>query len=383
MSQHIFDYAIIGSGLGGLATAVRLGQETKNVVLLDAAEQAGGLNRLINFPTGPINNGIRHVADTPSTRAALGFLEDLLGLKLGRAPDEVPPVTFEDGQLREFLGFGDKSPAFYDQLAPFMNPRRIELALEPYAWTPLLMEKFAGTFMPKSYVTKIVVEDGRATQLVLNGSKTIRAANVIYTGPVKPLAAIVPADALGSKLRQKLAKTSAWTALCLDLCHAKPVTDSAAVHILNGTTQDDIGPCAGKFLPTVETEKGTLQASQWTTFLDEEVTEESEVIAHALKKIKRQIKRAYPDALEGLIRERIMVAPMIGGADVKFNADQTLGEIPNLWIGSGSLSAERGTLAPVQQARLVLASLGFGSIETPAEPAAEAEAAPEPPAAGI
>lgn len=366
MSQHIFDYAVIGSGLGGLTAAVRLSQETANVVLLDGAEQTGGLNRVISFPTGPMNNGLRHIADTSSNRAALGFLEDLLGLKISRGPMEIPPLTFEDGQLREFLGFGETPPAFYDQLAPFTNAQRIELSLEPYAWTALLTEKFAGTFMPKSYVTKIGVEDGRATHLIINGAKTIRAHNVIYTGPVKSLATLIPTDILGSRLRQRLAKTAMWTAVNLDICHGKPVSDTSAVHILNGTTQDDIGPCAGKFLPAVETENGVLQTSQWMTFVDEEVTEDSEIIAHALKKIKRQIKRAYPEALEHIVRERIMVAPMIGGTtELKLNADQTLPDVANVWIASASLSPERGMLAAAQQARLVLASLGFSPAKDP------------------
>lgn len=362
MSQHVFDYAIIGSGLSGLATAVRLSRETHNVVLLEGADVAGGVNRPIQFPTGVINNGIRSLADTALNREALLFLEDLLGLKILRGSHEAPPVTFSEGQLREFIGFGDSAIEFWDQLQAYTNPQRLELHLEPAMWTALLLEKFTGQFLPRSFVTRVQTEEGRAVALTINGSKTIKTHNVIYAGPIKGLTTLLPQDTLGARARQKLAKNLYWTGVCLDLCHAKQISESESVHILNGTTQDEFGPCAGRFLPPAQTDNGVLQTSQWITFLDEEVTEDSEIVATALKKIKRQLKRAYPEALDGLIRERIMVAPMIGGnGELKLNGDQSLPEIPNLWIASAALSPESGVTGALLQSRLVLASLGFGT----------------------
>ncbi|MBX2988221.1 MAG: NAD(P)/FAD-dependent oxidoreductase [Bdellovibrionaceae bacterium] len=362
MSQHIFDYAIVGSGLSGLACAVRLSQETKNVVLLDGLDQAGGVNRPISFPTGTINNGLRFVPDTELNRQALLFLEDLLGLKVVAGAEHRPPVSFEEGRLKEFVGFGENPPEFYDQMKPFMNPDHLKLNLEPALWTSLLLEKFQGQFMPRSYVTRFQVENNEVQHLTINGAKTIRAANVIYAGPVKSLSVLMSQDSLSARARQKLAKNVYWTALCLDLCHDKTVTDSEAVHILNGTTQDEIGPCAGRFMPPTETEQGPRQTSQWVTFLDEEVTEDSELVGAALKKIKRQIKRAYPEALEGLVRERIMVSPMVGGdGELKLKGNQTMPEAHNLWIASSALAPERGVTGALLQAHLVLAALGFST----------------------
>lgn len=377
MSQHIFDYAIIGSGLGGLALATRISRETRNVVLLDGADHAGGINRPIPFPTGTLNNGLRFIADTPANRAALDFMEDLLGLKLLAGTDDTAPVTFEDGELREFLGFGENPPAFYDAFAPFLSRSSLRLHLEPYAWPALLAEKFQGTFMPRSYVTKIGVEEGKVTHVMINGAKIVKAHNVIFAGPAKGLPPLLPGETLNARIKQKIAKAPTWTGLCLDLCHAGAVTERTGLHILNGTTQDDIGPCAGRFQPSVETEKGVMQSSQWMTFLDGEATEDSEVVGHALKKIKRQIKRAYPTALDGLARERIVLAPFLGVTDAKLKADQTLPDIEGLWVASANFSLERGTLAAVQQARLVLAALGFGpSITENADLSADAEAQP-------
>lgn len=369
MSQHIYDYAIVGSGLSGLAIAARLSQETSNIILLDSQEQAGGMNRPIPFPTGVINNGLRAIPDNELNRKALLFLEDLLGLKLIGETLHQPPVTFEEGQLREFVGFGDQSIEFYDQLRPFLTADRLQTKLEPYAWPQLLFEKFKGHFQPRSYVTRFHIEDETVNQITINGAKTIRAANVIYTGPLKSLATLLSSDVLSARAKAKISKNITWTALCLDLCHSSPVTESQALHVLNGTTQDEIGPSVGLFLPVNEGK----QTSQWMTYLDEEVTEDSEIVGAALKKMKRQIKRAYPEALTEIVRERIMIAPAIAGGEIKLNADQSLPEVKNLWMASATLSPERGLAGALLQAHLVLASLGFADshatqkTEMPAE----------------
>lgn len=362
MSQHTFDYAIVGAGLTGLSLAASLSRETKNIVLLDGAETFGGLTRPINFPTGMMDNGLRHIPATDLNEIALEHLESILGLKLMKSVIDAPPVTFEDGSLKPFVGFGDRSPEFYDQIAPLLNPRRFELHLEPREWPTLLMEKFTGQFMPRSHVTRVNVENDSVTHLTINGAKSIKASQVIYTGPVKPLAVIL-GDLLNARQKQKLSKNSYWTAVCLDLCHSKLVSEEISLHVLNGTTVDELGPCVGKFLPTAETADGVRQSSQWMTFLDEEVTEESEIVAHALKKIKRQIKRAYPEALDNLVRERILLAPMVSGnGDLKLNADQSYPGVQNLWIGSAALSKTKGTAAALLQSRLLLASLGFAQV---------------------
>lgn len=360
MSQHTYDYAVIGGGLTGLAVATRLSRETPDVALIESTESLGGVNRPVNFPTGLMNNGLRSLPATPLTQSALLFLESLLGLKLIQGEDEIPAVTYEAGGLREFVGFGEQSPDFYDLIAPMTAARRLNWSLEPSTWPSLLQEKFAGTILPLSHVTRFHFEGEAVTHVTVNGAKTLKARNFIYAGPVRSLATLLPPEAMSARTKQKLAKNLYWTALCLDLCHGQVQTESSALHILNGTTQDEIGPCVGRFLPAVEIEGKLLQSSQWLTFLDEEVTEDSELVAGALKKIKRQLKRAYPQALEGLLRERIMVAPSVGGTgELKLNSDQTFGELKNLWIASAALSPAPLIANSLLQAQLVLASMGF------------------------
>jgi hypothetical protein len=369
--NHVYDYAIIGSGLSGLFIAAALSRFTSNIALLESGDAPGGMNRPIKFPTGVINNGLRYIPDSDSARKALLGLENVLGLRIIGDSVENLPVTYGSGSFKSFLGFGENPPPFYEELNYFTSAKSLSLKLEPYAWTQLLFDKFKGEFMPRSYVTKFHAVGEEITQITINGAKTLAAQNFIFCGSVKDLALLLPEEALTPRAKQKLAKNLYWTGLCLDLCHSHEVTDSQSVHVLNGTTDDEIGPSVGRFLPPVTEGETTLQASQWITFIEEEVTEDSEVVAASLKKIKRQIKRAFPTALESLKLERIIVAPLLAGnGDLKLSGNQTLPGLPNLWIGSGSVNPQKNILGALLQAELVISSLGFDLQAPSVEPLA-------------
>ncbi|QLY25368.1 NAD(P)-binding protein [Bdellovibrio sp. KM01] len=375
---HIYDYAIVGSGLTGLSIAAALSRETKNVVLLEGLDISSGANKQINFPTGPINNGIRFVPDSVLSEKALGFLENLLGQKVIADVSDEAPITYDSGNFKTFLGFGENPPAFWEELSYFTSSKRIDLHLQPFQWAQMLMAKFTGDFMPRSYVTKFHHEGDRVHSVTVNGSKTIHAQNFIFAGSVRDLALLLPEDTISARARAKLSKNAYWTALCIDICHGKAVTDSTAMHILNGTTQDEIGPCAGRFLPAVEVDGNMIQASQWITFIESESTDDSEVVGMALKKIKRQVKRAYPEALDNLKSERIFVSPYIAGnGDLKLSANQTIPSLENLWISSATLNEQKNLVGALLQAEMIVASLGFkveGAVasEAPTEEFSEA-----------
>nr|WP_295901454.1 FAD-dependent oxidoreductase [uncultured Bdellovibrio sp.] len=357
---HIYDYAIIGSGLTGLSIAAALSRETDNIALIEAADVAFGTNKKVNFPTGPINNGLRFVPDSVLAEKAMSFLEKILNKKVIADVSEEAPITYEAGGFKTFLGFGENPPAFYEELSYFTSSKRIDLASQPFEWTQALFEQFKGDFMPRSYVTKFHQEGDKVSHITINGSKTLHAQNFIFAGTVKDLGVLLPEDSISTRARSKLSKNTYWTALCLDVCHSKEVTDSTAMHILNGTTQDEIGPCAGRFLPSVEVDGQKLQASQWMTFIEQEVTEDSEVVGMALKKIKRQIKRAYPEALDNIKLERIFVAPIIAGnGDIKLSANLTIPELENLWIASSTVNEQKNLVGALLQAEMIVASLGF------------------------
>lgn len=358
-SKETFDVAVIGGGLSGLLISTALHKEGLKVALLDSSDFLGGVSKAIQSKFGVLNNGIRFLPDSPLAHQSLEFLSSVLGEKVQAESAEIPPVTYENSEIRPFVGFGEKSPADVDEISYFLNSHRLETNSEPHEWVRILTDLAPNSRFLRSWVTRLVVENGHVAHAIINGDKTLHAHHFVFTGRLKDLSLLLADEFIPARTKQKLAKGPHWTALCLDIFHADTVTDSKAIHILNGTTDDDFGPCVGQFLPTSENKDQSPQVSQWLTLLDEEATEDSELVAGALKKIKRQIKRAYPQALENIKQERIVVNPAFSlAADLaKLNANQSWPGLPNLWIGTGQAHTQRNLLGTLLQSALTTEAL--------------------------
>ncbi|MCX7977580.1 MAG: NAD(P)/FAD-dependent oxidoreductase [Bdellovibrionaceae bacterium] len=358
MSRNTYDYIVVGAGLTGLSIACGLSRNGHSVALLDTSDHPGGINRPVTFERQLINNGLRHIPASDAAMKALGFLENLLGLKIVNSASESLPKTFASGGIKTFVGFGENAPRFLREISQFASGGYLRLNLEPYAWTGLLADRFTGTFIPRSCVTRFHPQGDSVAFVTINGSKTLSGRNFIFTASVRDLISLLPEIALSARVRQRLANGTYWTALCLDLCHSSPVTDDDSLFILDGASPDDLGPCVGKFLPSFNANGSQRQISQWMTWLDEESSEESELTAAAIKKIKRQIRRVWPDAIEGLVSERIVLCPNISGSgDLKLTAGGQLPSLSNLWIASAALSPFPGLIGSLLQAELILTQL--------------------------
>ena len=370
--MHIYDYIIIGSGLTGLTIAQRLSLESKNVLVLESLDETGGSNRPTPFAGQTLNNGLRFYPATDASLKALNNLEKQLNLSIIQSIEENNPETYDSHGFKSFVGFGEKSPQFYDQFSYFLSTRYVQLSLQPWQWVQNLKENFKGTMMPRSFVTKLGFEDLEAkhpklTHVIVNGKQNYYAHNFIFTAPVKELTFIVPDEIMNARQKSKLSKSKSWQAVCVDLLHPTETEPASNLFVLNGTTDDDIGPCIGQFV--------SREISQWLSFIDVESAEDTENIGNVLKKVRRQIKRAFPELADKIQKERIFVSPPISGGELKLNANLTYPHIENLWIGSATAATGPNLLGSLQTAQMILASLGFGpevahhelALEVPAE----------------
>jgi NAD(P)-binding Rossmann-like domain len=350
----VYDYVVVGSGLSGLIIANRLSQETSKVLLLEASDQIGGWLTRTHFSFVP---------GSDSAVSSIQSLETLLGLKIHGDVVESSPLTFDSGEFKTFLGFGERTPEFYDEMSYFCSSTELNLKLRPSEWIQQLQKGFQGQIATRSIVTKFIVENGVVTTALVNGTKKIQGKQFIYCGDVKFLERLIPEDFNPSKVRNKISKTKTWTRASLVINHGHVVTDKSDLHILIGTAQDEVVTCVGRF-------DGTQ--SNWLTFVSDEEAEDPEITAHALKRIKRQIKRAYPESLPETATEKIVVQSGFGGHyDIKLNANQSWPELENLWMGASNFNRERNIIGGLKQAFLVLGALGFSIENSP--PIKEAE----------
>ncbi len=354
--MHIYDYIIIGSGLTGLTLAQKLSQETKNVLLLESQDEIGGANKPVQFAGRTINNGLRFYPATDSATKALENLESQIGLKLISRISENNPETYEASGFKPFVGFGDQSPKFYDQLSYFLSSQLVELNLQPFQWVQQLKESFAGTFLPRSFVTQFhfddaVVKNPKVTHVTVNGNKTFHGHNFIFAAPLKELPSLLPEEIMNARLKNKIAKAKSWQAVCIDLYHPEISEQKKNLFVLNGTTDDEIGPCLGQFI--------SKDISQWLSFIDFDSAEDTENIGLVLKKVKRQIKRAFPEVADQIQKERISVSSSISGGELKLSANLTYPHVANLWIASVTAATAPNLLGSLQTAQMISAALGF------------------------
>lgn len=353
---HEFDSLVIGAGLAGLLAANQLERTGRKVALIEALDVLGGASRPTQTVIGGIDHGLKLVPETADSEETLLWLESVLDTRLERALVDVPPVTYDDGKFKPFVGFGGLKVETAAEIDAYAVSRYYQFRQSPKDWVQKLSDDFTGTVLSQSIVTKMDVDDACVIELLVNGSKRYSAREVVFCATPQQLTHFLPEAYVPTRLRQRLLKGEFWTSINLDLIHGSVVTDSRAVHVLKGANEE---PCVGLFHPSTRMDDGrTAQLSQWTTLVPRDITDEAAHVASALKQIKRQVKRAYETSLEDLIRERILVLPTSHGdlAGV-FAEDGKWPKLENLWVISSFLDQEKNLFGALRQARRTLTSL--------------------------
>lgn len=369
--DHIYDVVVVGAGLPGLVAAVSLIKKGIDVCVLESTEFAGGHSRSVYSPVGLVDNGIKFFPDNQDTIAALEKLNPLLTHPIEWGSVENGPITYHNGDLKPFVGFGKDAPDFHRELSYFLELRRFETSRNLGLIVADLASQLGERFYPASIVTKYLGQGDTIQSVMVNGQKQINGRQFIHAASPKLLATLLSDDVLSARAKQKISKADYWTALGLDLFFHGEVSNRSELHLLNGTTQDEIGPCVGLFHPAAPSDKlngDLLQHSQWMTFVENEASEDPEVIGSILKKIKRQIKRAYPEAMEKIYSERILVAPFAEAElDLKFDKKGAFAGIENLWLAHGTSSNGRNIVGAIHQGINVANHFAKDSVVAEAE----------------
>jgi hypothetical protein len=361
IKTHEFDSLVIGGGLAGLITANQLEHTGRKVALIEGLDTLGGSNRPTMSAIGLVDHGLKFLPDAPQAIEAIEWLQTILGEKIEHTSIDAPPVIYDDGKFKPFIGFGDQKVATASEIAAYATSRYLQLSSTPKNWIPKLTDSFAGTVLMQSLATKMQVDDEFVIEVLINGSKRISAREVIFCATPQQLTRLLPETHVPGRLRQKLMKGEFWTSLSLDLLHKGHVTESPSIHVLKGANEE---PCVGLFQPPTKLEDGTpAQLSQWLTFVPRDITDDSETVASALKQIKRQVKRAYETSLDGLLKERIVVGPTSHGELIgALPEDGRWPKLQNLWVVSSFADPAKNLLGSLLQTRRTIGAIAGDPI---------------------
>ena len=363
-TQSRYDTILIGGGLSGLLIANTLEKNGQSTLLVDPNPEGTASTRHL---------GVEMIPNGPAAETVLRFLETSTDQALHWREDNTPPVTFEAG-FKPFVGFGEQNPDFSEEISFYTSSEKIlfERALDEKLH--FLTQQYRGHHLAGFKPSSIHIEGHQVTGLSINDGRRIHCNSLVFCDLPEKLTEWIPQESFQKKTLRALAKSNLWTSISLDLFHKEAVGDNFAMHVLMGT-KDKTEPCWGTFFPA--SDDGT-QRSQWMSLLPCEKTGDSEYLATVLKKIQKQLKRAYPNMNDSVAKEKIHVHfASHGRVELPLSGNQTLPEFENLWVGSQWVHPQRNLLGLLNQACLTLTAMGFAIDSDLGETSSGLAAAPE------
>ena len=307
---------------------------------------------------------LEFLPDLVSSNESVLWLENLLGMSVVGSPFEQSAVTFRDGKFRDFVGFGDLKFESASDVHWYSQSKARHLKLSPQFWIKRILETKAFDVQGLSKLSQIEIVDGSVASIKVNSTKTITADLYFFCeSPFYLERLLSDQKSLTAKERSQFAKMEGWTEVSLQLIHKGLVTTNLSNHILFGGTTE-FEPTVGRFF--LEDDQEALaeargpQASSWVCMIPADKAEDMEYVASTLKNIKKQIKRAYPEAIDETTQERIQVYPSaIGNTQSAMGEQPVLSKVKNLWLASHLTCEQKDIGSFVEAAYRALKATGF------------------------
>lgn len=337
-----YDTLIIGGGLTGLFLAHRLHHGGQKVGLYEARETLGGRSRRQSVAQPYSSPGLEFYPATNENLELLEWMKSVSPIPLNFEVREHRPELYDEGRWRAFAGFGNTEFQSVGELAHYSHTH--EVAIDPGMEHVVraLVEQLPFEADLRSEITNIKLADGKVSEVIVNGDKTVKAERVIFTPEAALLNNLVEGEGLNAKHRTRLAKMQPWTAVVLELKHTPPLVEDSSIRVFTHGSKE--------FEPVVGRAFG--ETSKWMTLVPGERALEHEFIGQVIRHIKRQMKRAWPERLEGVMQEKISVQiAAFGQQQLKTKDNVRFPEISNLYVANHLLANRVGEISSIEMVR--------------------------------
>ena len=223
--------------------------------------------------------------------------------------EKLTPQTFESGSFKDFHGFGKRNFAASEELS-FYNDDEWVFGLDNLADFKQNMKiDLREDHIEKSQITNIEFSNNKVEAVIINEAKRLSCDSLYFCNSPKDLFQLAGDQfSWNRKFKQKIAKTSFWSTIELFFTHNNLSAPAYTPYFLMGT-KDDFDPTVGYFNTPTQTPEGQMQKSAWVYLANNEQVEDEEALGQIIKYMKKQIKRAFPEAFEDLLYEKILITP--------------------------------------------------------------------------
>jgi hypothetical protein len=335
-----YDTFIIGGGLTGLLLAHRLHKGGHKVGLLEARESLGGSYRRQSSASNPYTSpGLDFIPASNENVNLLEWIKSISPMPFHFEIQEHRPQLYDEGKWKPFAGFGETHFQSVDALTYFGHTHEIKIEPGLEQLVRVLVEQLPFEAQTMSEVTGFKFNEGKVSEAIVNGDKTVHAERFVFTPHVALLNNLIEGDDLNAKHRTRLAKMQPWTAVTLELFHETPLAEDSSIRIFTHNAKE--------FEPVVGRVNG--QISHWMTMVHMEREADHEFAGQCIRHIKRQLKRAWDTAIAGDMREKIFVQNnAYGHQSLKTKSPFKFPEIENLYAANHLLATRAGEIGSLE-----------------------------------
>ncbi len=349
--KNHYDVTFIGSNLSQLFMAYHLRKTGLKVAIITEDDKLGGSSRLIQYKGHFFDQCVQF---SPFHEDGFQNISELFTNwceELHHSESEMIWQTYDSGKTQEFVGFGNEKPESFDALESTLAQKVYNnYNYSPGQWAHRFENVDLGDIYTLQMVTKLEVEDGQISSFILNGAKNYTTTAVVYGNSLKEIKRLFHHDDLGSKLISKFAKIPAWAAVHMFLVHDSLPEKLDYSYLLKGSKTE---PCLGRFFQE-QREDQVFNISRWVSYIPYDLADDDETAGQALRDIKKQIKRAFPELHEGIQFERIYLEPNALSFVEKLVSGYKINKINNLWVCGPGMSPAGGLLAEFIQGQDLL-----------------------------
>ena len=350
--QEEFDTAIIGTGLCSLILAETLGQRGQKVTLVETSSNIYGYLHEQTMADSLNAARLRYQPACDNINDLIEGLNQAIGTQIESEVVDNSVKTVDSGSLKDFLGFGDRKFSGMSVYGDLCRNTKLQSSTAMHEVLPSLADRFSGRFIPNARVTGFALDDGHATGLILNEDRILKANHFIYCDSPHKLPGLLGHEAFSSRVQSKLSRNKPMSALYLRLLLQEPMVEPDNFFVSMGA-KDDFEPCLGESWINSQGE----QVTNWAYLIPTEQAEDHETMVAAIKYMKRQIKRVYPELVEKSVQETITFGEDQFGSFDLTREQLSKGLPSNLFLSSPRLSNQISYWADIESALLTLDSL--------------------------